>query len=436
MPRLNSFIRTAPLFCFMMLAALMVHDNFGLHGNPEPNNRLHVVFNPYEQVDWNSFSQHKAALHVHTLQSDGYHMLSDVVHAYRDAGFTILAITDHDWNYPNARVGWGHVPEEEASPYPADPKPDHFPANTTWPWTDYGGPDPDDLGIVGIEAAELTFRHHINSYFTDYGVWYERTGSEAPYGGIVDEEGNEIWEDDQLYDIRESGGLAILDHPGLSQSHGFWDRKPLEWYAERFGKHSAGYLIGLEVTNTDRTAELRQREIYDEALWDQLLARFMPHRPIFGFGTDDMHRLDDVRDSHTIFLLDELNETTVREAMEAGQFIFTKSDIRLNFFEDEMSRFPVVSRIKVDHEKGTITIDASGYDTITWISAPESLEPLEDYKTSDQPWPMGTVVHEGETIHYRDVSGIQNYLRAEIIREENGERYRTFTNPFGLSSGQ
>jgi hypothetical protein len=45
MPRLNSFIRTAPLFCFMMLAALMVQGNSGLHGNSEPDNGLDVVFN-------------------------------------------------------------------------------------------------------------------------------------------------------------------------------------------------------------------------------------------------------------------------------------------------------------------------------------------------------------------------------------------------------
>ncbi|MCC5905489.1 MAG: hypothetical protein JJU13_04745 [Balneolaceae bacterium] len=428
---LNASSPSQPLFIMAAFLGVVICGTIFYQTN-QPVSETRIVLNPYSSVDWSSSGHYKAALHVHTLQSDGYHMLEDVVHAYRDAGFTILAITDHDWNYPNARVGWGHVPEEEASPYPKEPKPENFPANTTWPWTDYGGPAPEAVDMVGIEAAELTFRHHINSYFTDYGVWYERTGSEAPYGGIVNEENVEIWEDDQLFDIRESGGIAILDHPGLSQSHGFWDRKPLYWYIERFNTHSPDYLIGMEVTNTDRTADLQLRENYDEGLWDQLLAHFMPERPVWGFGTDDMHRLDDVRDSHTVFLLDEHTEEAVRDAMKTGQFYFTKSTLRLNFFDDKMSLFPSIESIFVDNDAGSISIEAGNYDTIHWISAPESADPINDYKTSDQPWPLGTIVHEGETIHYRDVQGINNYLRAEIIREEEGELYRTFTNPFGL----
>ncbi len=88
----------------------------------------------------------------------------------------------------------------------------------------------------------------------------------------------------------------------------------------------------------------------------------------------------------------------------------------------------------MDHDAGAITIETSNYDTIHWISAPKSAEPIDDYKTSDQPWPLGKIVHEGETIRYRDVQGINNYLRAEIIRKKDGELYRTFTNPFGLTN--
>ncbi len=386
-----------------------------------------VSVNPYEKVDWSTFTQHKAALHVHTLQSDGYHMLDEVVEAYRDAGFTILAISDHDWNRPNARVTWGHISKGMASPYPKDPKPHNYPANPTWPWPDYGGPKPEAVGMLGIQANELTFRHHINSYFSDYGVWYERTGSGAPYGGIVDEEGHEIWEDDQLNGINEKGGLAILNHPGIPDEHSWWERKSLDWYVERYQNHSPDYLIGIEVTNASS-----EYEKYDEGLWDQLLARFMPRRPIWGFGTDDMHSLDGHRDSYTVFIVDEFTKEAVREAMIRGQFYFCKSSRRIDLREDDISVFPVINMIEVDEDTGTITITASYYNKIKWISAPETLETLEDYKTSDQPWSLGKVVHEGETLDFRNKSNITNYVRAELIRVDGDEIYRTFTNPFGI----
>jgi hypothetical protein len=354
-------------------------------------------------------------------------MLAEVVEAYRDAGFTILSITDHDWNKPNARIEWGSVSEEKASPYPKDPKPANYPANPTWPWRDYGGLEPKEAGLIGIQGNELTFRHHINSYFSDYGVWYERTGNQAPYGGIVDKEGNEVMEDDMLYSIKEKGGLAIINHPAVPDDRVWWERKSLDWYIERFRNHSPDYLIGIEVTNNSPGSENR-----DESLWDQLLSRLMPQRPIWGFGNDDMHRLDQVRDTYTVFILDEFTEESIRKAMVQGQFYFCKSTRLIDLREDDISIFPIINRIDVDETAGTITITASDYDEIRWISTPETLEPLEDYKTSNQPWALGQVIHYGETLDLKNTQQIENYVRAELIRTEDNEIYRTFTNPFGI----
>ena len=68
-----------------------------------------IVTNPYKNVEWASFKQHKAALHVHTLQSDGYHMVDEVVRNYHKADFTILALTDHDKMEPNAQFARGRI---------------------------------------------------------------------------------------------------------------------------------------------------------------------------------------------------------------------------------------------------------------------------------------------------------------------------------------
>ena len=390
-----------------------------------------VVLDPYERVEWHTFQQHKSALHLHTLQSDGHHMPEEVIGAYREAGYSILAITDHDWNEPNRRIvgrGWGPLPEEKASPYPKDPKPENYPANPTWPWSDYGAPSPADQGMVGIQASELTYKHHINSYYNNYGIWHgnpgDKIGRQAPYK-ITDSDGNEISEDDQLTAVKNKGGLAILNHPGASDDHSWWERKSLQWYIDRYRIHSPNCLIGIEVTNGEAK--------FNEGLWDQLLTRFMPSRPIWGFGNDDMHTLE-VKQTYNVFLLPELTDSSVREAMETGQFFMYTSTKNVNYLEDPLglSTFPEIKEIIVDEDSGTITIHASGYDQIKWISAPQSLEPLKDYKTSESPWPLGQVVHVGKTLDIKSNSKLRNYVRAEIIVKEGDHMNRILTNPFGI----
>lgn len=367
-----------------------------------------LVLNPYEQVDWDSFGQHKAALHVHTLQSDGRFRVNTVVRAYHEAGFDILSITDHDNFEPNLHVG-NDVPEQRASPYP-DPKPDNYPANTTWPWTDFGAPSPEELNMVGAEGNELSYQHHMNSYFNDYGALSD-----------------DVSEDEQITEVRDRRGMVILDHPGISAD--WWTRRPVEWYVVRYQNHPPDTLLGMEVTNSPA-----DREKYDESLWDQLLARFMPDRPIWGFGTDDMHHLDNARDSHSVFVLEDLTQPNVHEAMLRGQFYFHKSTRRIDLRKgkDVMATFPTINRIDVDREAGTITIDASDYDRIKWITTPESLEMVANYQTSNQPWQLGRVIHDGTTLNYHDADELGNYVRIELERTAGGETYRTFTNPFGF----
>ncbi len=152
----------------ILIILMAISSFFVFVPNKYGNNKNSEIINPYAKVDWKCFKQYKAALHLHTMQSDGYHMPDEVVKAYRNAGFSILAITDHDWNFPNARVKWGEIPDDMASPYPEDQKPPNFPANPTWPWNSYGAPKPEDIGMVGIQANELSFRHHMNSYFSDF----------------------------------------------------------------------------------------------------------------------------------------------------------------------------------------------------------------------------------------------------------------------------
>jgi uncharacterized protein (TIGR02145 family) len=242
----------------------------------------------------------------------------------------------------------------------------------------------------------------MNSFFSSYGTGYTAAD-----------------EDEQLTAMKAAGGLVFFNHPGSPAPFSGGGRKSLEWYVERFTRYSPDFLIGMDISGGQFT----------EGLWDQLLARFMPGRTIFGFATDDMHRLpNDVSKSpHTIFVLDALNSSTVRKAMEEGQFYFSRPTQR-----NATAVFPTIESIEVNEKSGTITIHATNYDTIRWISAPQSLEAVTDPKTNDRSWPLGQVVHEGMTLNYRKTPNIKNYVRAEIRRTEGGQTYRTFINAFGM----
>lgn len=109
-----------------------------------------LIDNPYQHVDGTRDRQYKANLHTHTNRSDGREEPAKVIDLYREQGYSVLTITDHDILGPNGGE--------------KDPKRQQ----TTWPWQVFGR-DPQALDMVAIEGNEITRTHHIGSYFNDYG---------------------------------------------------------------------------------------------------------------------------------------------------------------------------------------------------------------------------------------------------------------------------
>ena len=365
--------------------------------------------NPYESVDWSTYSHYRADLHVHTIQSDGCHHLYQVVRVFREAGFSILSITDHDAVSPNQCV------LGEPSPYP-DPRPANFPADTTWPWNAYGAPAPAELGMLGIEGAELTCTYHINSFFNDYGF--------APCSSD-----DRPTPDDWLVEVARRDGLAVLNHPGGSAK-----ADGLEWVTALYGNPANDRLVGMELAGGATTD-------VNAALWDQLLGMFMPDRPIWGFGTSDMHLLSQTRFAFTVFLLDELTEAGVKDAMRTGRFYAVTGpkvmDFSRNRSPDVAPRaeydgmYPELRSIVVDREAAKISIDAAGYDEIVWTAKPSATEP-SPAPAAAAPWPAARVVQRGPVLDYADIAS--PYVRAELIRQTAEGPVRVFLNPFALTT--
>lgn len=220
------------------------------------------IDNPYASVNWEEDGRYKANLHTHTILSGGTANPEEVIDLYRQLGYGILALTDHD---------------------------DDGPAETTWPWQSYGR-DPEALGMVAIRGNEISDVHHIGSHFNDYGA----PGAES--------------EDTVLVEIGRRGGTALFHHPGRYE-------KGVDWYVDMYRRYD--HLIGQEIYNRD------DRYPGDRRLWDSVLVEILPDRPVWGFASDDMHNTEtSMGISWIVVIAPELTAEAVRKAIEGGRFLY------------------------------------------------------------------------------------------------------------------
>ncbi|MTI94661.1 MAG: hypothetical protein FH749_04110 [Firmicutes bacterium] len=221
-----------------------------------------LTLNPYAGVSWQN--QHRANFHAHTVLSDGVLSPRQVIDAYHQRGYKILALTDHDTKGP---------------------------PDTTWPWHVHGR-DPETLGMLPIEGNELSHHDHVLSLFNSHSSM----------------KGDSL--ETSLKAIGERDGLAILCHPGRY-------KEPRQWasYMPYFLRHP--HLVGIEVYNQG------DRYPGDRELWDRLLTVLMPDRPVWGFSNDDLHRASQLGRNWNNILVSELSERSVRDALIGGEFYIT-----------------------------------------------------------------------------------------------------------------
>ena len=54
-----------------------------------------TISDPYAGIDWTAVHAYKTALHTHTNASDGDHTLKESLQRHAEAGFDIVAVSDH-----------------------------------------------------------------------------------------------------------------------------------------------------------------------------------------------------------------------------------------------------------------------------------------------------------------------------------------------------
>jgi len=224
---------------------------------------LRLVLNPYEGVDWEKTTQHKANLHTHTVASGGKLFLNQVFAEYAKRGYTVLAITDHD-------------------------------RCTQW---DAAGLAPlKDFGILPVMGQEYSEGHHVNGFFLKYDTNTRETEPLAR-------------------EITSHGGLAVINHPGRYWKTDENGRVPQETRDEYVKLLDENPLVsGIEIFNKNDCFP------QDVKLWDAILGVSMPARPVWGFANDDMHESKHLGYGWNVFLLDTLDEAALRHAMLQGRF--------------------------------------------------------------------------------------------------------------------
>ena len=341
--------------------------------------------NPYADIDWATINQFKSNFHTHTTQSndasDGF-TTAYVVDKYHAAGYKILSLTDHDYN-----------------PYPWELFPQYM---STVP-----ARDPAALGMLAVPGNELS-KDNTNS-------WSERTGGQFNHHNdfFTGRQGQEFASLQESYAYTYAlGGMQIINHPGqywsIDNTYSETQKDGPGWHANNFQTFSS--LIGLEVYNQGN------RRPNDRILWDQILQRTMPNRPVYGYSCDDAHNNDQLFRNYNFMLMENLTTEELKDAMRKGESYFCYEPAGTG-----EGKAPRISAINVDETNKTITIHANGL--VHWIYATDKTSNAASSARS-------TVVGIGNTFCYQGYQG--SYVRA-FITNVFGE---TCTQPISFMDEQ
>ena len=351
-----------------------------LAAKAEKSKRILTV-NAYKGVNWETTNRYKANFHTHTSQSfDTQYSTTTVVDRYKNAGYKILALTDHDANsYPWTMFD---LYNSEAEPR-----------------------DPSAMGMLAIPGNELSKDRRNN--------WSESTGGEFNHHNdfFTGRKGQEFMSLRESYAYTEAlGGMQIINHPGqywnLSTEYSAGAKNSPEWHADNFTRYSS--LVGLEVYNQGN------RRPNDRILWDQILTLTMPKRPVWGYSCDDTHSSDQYFRNYQFMLMPELSVNALKQAMTDGATVFS-----YEYTGSGNDKAPHIDAIDVDETANTITITTNDADRIEWI--------YSTHRTgSSASTTQSTVVGLGNTFSYDNYQG--TYVRARLINQY-GE---TATQPFGF----
>lgn len=377
----------------------------------------YVMDSCYENVDWDNWKAYKVQLHCHTNASDGYLTVKEVVQKSYDLGYDAVAITDHG----TINKGWNNEPDlipiVRLVKYERTELADIIPL-TEEEYSSYiNGTAPTTNGYVrengmidvpqGIElnAATPVADCHLTGYYCDYGQ-----GLLGVYGDY----------ETPSKGVKDAGGISMLSHVGEyvypdKDSENYVGQPVDEYYVNKFSRlfiDNAGSSVGMGI-NSATDAHTR----CDRILYDSILQKTIPYGVVpWGFTFSDSHDEASLNNAYTMHYMPELSNNDLRYSMETGTFFAVShfsNGVELNgmrempeYIEEEVDAYsndtPLVTKIEIDEELDTISIEGKNFDTITWVSDGQVLK-------------RGGL--EATTIDLDDFDNVGSYIRFYITGE-------------------
>ena len=373
------------LLCLLIVSVSLV-PAASAQTQTESQTKKFIITNPYEQVDWDSWGTYKAQLHCHTNASDGYLTIHEFVQKHYDLDYDIVALTDHG----TINRGWNNEPqlvpllrfvkrertqmadiipltEEEYSSYlngtaASDSR------------THQNGMLDVPLGIE-LNMATPVADCHLTGYFAEYGQ-----GLAGVYGDY----------ETPSKGVRKKGGISMLSHVGefvyTDKDSADHVGQPVdEYYSNKFARiflDNAGSSVGMGI-NSATDAHTR----CDRILYDSILQRTIPNGVVpWGFTFSDSHNERSLNDAYTMMLMENFTIEDFRSSMENGLCFGVShysNGVELNgmkempnLTEEEIDEnkiylsndTPMVTRVTVDAQNETISIEGENFNEITWVS--------------------------------------------------------------------
>ena len=348
----------------------------------------YVIASPYDAVDWDTWGAYKFQPHCHTNASDGYPTIHEFVQRHYDLDYDVVALTDHG----TLNKGWDKEPDlvplmrliKKERTQMADIEPltaEEYKAVLTGTAasdtrTHENGMLDVPLGIE-LNMATPVADCHLTGYWAEYGQ-----GLAGVYGDY----------ETPTKGVKDAGGISMLAHVGEyvytdKDSEKYVGQKIDEYYVNKFARlfiDNAGSSVGMGI-NSATDAHTR----CDRILYDQILQKTIPNGVTpWAFCFSDAHSLSCENDAYTMLLMDTFDLDHVRKAMETGAAFAVShysNGVELNGmaelpgYRDEDKLYndpayvdcndtPMVTRITVDEEAGTITVEGTNFDRITWVS--------------------------------------------------------------------
>ena len=378
--------RIISLLLCLAIASVSLVPAASAQTQTESQTKKFIITNPYEQVDWDSWGTYKAQLHCHTNASDGYLTIHEFVQKHYDLDYDIVALTDHG----TINRGWNNEPqlvpilrfvkrertqmadiipltEEEYSSYlngtaASDSR------------THQNGMLDVPLGIE-LNMATPVADCHLTGYFAEYGQ-----GLAGVYGDY----------ETPSKGVRKKGGISMLSHVGEfvypdKDSADHVGQPVDEYYSNKFARiflDNAGSSVGMGI-NSATDAHTR----CDRILYDSILQRTIPNGVVpWGFTFSDSHNERSLNDAYTMMLMENFTIEDFRSSMENGLCFGVShysNGVELNgmeempnLTEDEVMEnklylsndTPMVTRVTVDAQSETISIEGEHFNEITWVS--------------------------------------------------------------------